>query len=95
MSKGYWIVRADVTDMEKFKQYIAKTPAALAKFGGNFLARAGTHEVVEGSTRSRNSLIEFPSYQAALECWQSDDYQQARALRLGGAQLDIVIIEGC
>lgn len=94
MKKGYWIVRADVTSPEKFKEYASRTPAALEKFGGKFLVRAGEFTLVEGDTRSRNSVIEFPSYQAAIDCWESEDYQSARKLRLGGAELDIVIIEG-
>ena len=94
MKKGYWLVRADIVDAEKFKNYAAKTPAALAKFGGKFLVRAGESRLVEGSTRSRNTIIEFPSYQSAIDCWQSENYQSAKALRLGGAELDIVIIEG-
>lgn len=94
MSKGYWMVRADVTDMEKFKEYASKTPTVLSEFGGKFLARAGKYELVEGNTRSRNTIIEFPSYEAALACWHSDDYQSARNIRLGGGELDIVIVEG-
>ncbi len=94
MKKGYWIVRADVTDMDKFKQYAAKTPAALSKYEAQFLVRAGEYTLAEGDTRARNSVIEFPSYQAALDCWHSKAYQSARQLRLGGAALDIVIIEG-
>ncbi len=94
MSKGYWIVRADVSDMEKFKEYAARTPAAVEKFGGKFIARAGKYEVVEGSARSRNTLIEFPSYDAAVACWNSADYQGAKTYRIGGAELDVVIVEG-
>lgn len=94
MSKGYWMVRADVTDMEKFKEYASKTPAVLSEFGGKFLARAGKYELVEGNTRSRNTIIEFPSYEAALDCWHSSEYQSARSIRLGGGELDIVIVEG-
>ncbi len=94
MKKGYWIVRADVTDMDKFKRYAAKTPVALKTYGGEFLVRVAEYTVAEGSTRARNSVIAFPSYQAALDCWHSDLYQTARAERLGGAELDIVIVEG-
>lgn len=94
MKKGYWIVRADVTDMEKFKAYAAKTPAALNKYGAVFLVKAGESKLVEGDTRARNSVIEFPNYQAALDCWASEEYQSARQCRLGGTELDIVIIEG-
>ena len=39
-------------------------------------------------------MIEFPSYQAALDCWASTEYQAARAKQRGGADMDLVIIEG-
>ena len=94
MNKGYWIVRADVNDLDAFKHYASKTPDVLEKFGGTFLSRAGQHQAVEGSTRLRNSLIEFPSYQAALDCWHSDEYQAVREIRLAGSELDIVVLEG-
>ncbi len=95
MSKGYWIVRADVSDTEKFKEYASRTPAAIEKFGGKFLARAGKYELVEGNTRSRNTIIEFPSYESALACWSSPEYRDAKTYRAGAAELDIVIVEGC
>ncbi|MGK0442566.1 MAG: hypothetical protein ACJA0N_002378 [Pseudohongiellaceae bacterium] len=95
MSKGYWIVRADVTDIDKFKEYASKTPRILEKFGGRFLVRAGQFRLVEGSTRSRNTVIEFPSYESALQCWESNDYQDAKKHRVDGGELDIVVIEGC
>jgi uncharacterized protein (DUF1330 family) len=93
--KGYWIVSADVTDLDKFKQYAANTPAVLNKFEGQFLARAGEFAAVEGNARSRNTIIEFPSYQQALDCWHSAEYQEVRDIRLGGAELGIVIVQGC
>ncbi len=95
MNKAYWIVRADITDTEKFKHYISKTPAVLESFNAKFLARAGKYEVVEGETRSRNTIIEFPSYEKAMACYRSEEYQSARQQRLGGADIDIVIVEGC
>lgn len=94
MNKGYWIVRADVTDPETFSEYAKRTPSALEKFGGKFLVRAGNHECVEGKTRSRNTIIEFPSYKLALDCWYSPEYNQVKSFREGAAELDIVIIEG-
>ena len=94
MKKGYWIVRADVSDADKFKAYASKTPAILSKYGGTFLVRAGESRLAEGATRSRNAVIEFPSYQAAIDCWESSDYQGAKEIRAGAATLDIVIIEG-
>lgn len=95
MNKGYWIVRADILDQEKFGQYAVRAPKAIEKYQGKFLVRAGNYEVVEGSTRSRNTIIEFPSYTSAIECWHSTEYSEAKAYRIDAAQLDIVIIEGC
>lgn len=95
MNKGYWLVRADIAHKEKFEEYAERTPAAVNKYGGRFLVRAGNQECVEGSTRSRNTIIEFPSYQAALDCWNSPEYQSAKSFRLGAGDLDIVLIEGC
>jgi len=94
MNRGYWIVKADVIDQVKFSEYAKRTPEVLKKYGGKFLVRAGNHECVEGRTRSRNTLIEFPSYEAALQCWNSAEYNEAKSYRLNAAELDIVIIEG-
>jgi uncharacterized protein (DUF1330 family) len=94
MNKGYWIVRADIVKQEGFSEYVKRTPEALKIYGGKFLVRAGNHECVEGNTRSRNTLIEFPSYEAALKCWNSKEYQEAKSCRAGAVDIDIVIVEG-
>ena len=68
--------------------------------GGGAIGRvsyAGTVvgiEAPEGSSRSRNVVIEFPSYQAALDCYRSAAYQDAMKLRLPVSTGDLVIIEG-
>jgi len=94
MAKGYWIVRVDIRDPEQYKKYIEANAAPFRKWGAKFLARAGRLEVVEGTARSRNAVIEFPSYEAALECWRSPEYQEAMKLRTPVSTADLVIIEG-
>lgn len=95
MAKGYWVARVDVADAEKYKAYVAANAEPFRKYGARFLVRAGRFENPEGSSRSRNVVIEFPSYQAALDCWHSSEYQKAMALRLPPvAIIDLVIIEG-
>jgi uncharacterized protein (DUF1330 family) len=94
MPKGYWIGRVDVTDTEKYKAYIQANAVAFKKFGAKFLVRAGRFENPEGTSRSRNVVIEFPTYQAALDCWRSPEYQEALKLRLQISTIDLVIIEG-
>lgn len=94
MPKGYWIVRVDVIDHEQFKKYAMANSGALKKYGARFLARVGQYTVPEGTTRSRNTIVEFPSYQAALDCWNSPEYQAALKLRLAASAIDLVIVEG-
>lgn len=94
MAKGYWIARVDVADAETYKTYVAANAAPISRFGGRFLVRAGRFENPEGSSRSRNVVLEFPSYQAALDCWHSADYQAAVKLRLPVSTVDMVVVEG-
>jgi uncharacterized protein (DUF1330 family) len=92
--KGYWIAHGDVTDPERYKAYVAANAEPIGRHGGRFLVRGGAREVVEGRVRSRTVVLEFPSYQAALACYRSADYQAAVALRKGNATYDLIIIEG-
>jgi len=92
--KGYWIGHIDVTDPEGYKAYMAADMVPFGKYGGRFLVRGGMREVVEGCVRARSVVLEFPSYQTALACYRSPDYQAAAALRKGKADVDLIIIEG-
>ena len=94
MPKGYWIVRVDIADQEKYKAYIAANAGPFKKYGARFLVRAGRFESPEGTSRARNAVIEFPTYEAAIECWHSPEYQQALELRQPVSTADLVIIEG-
>lgn len=93
MSKGYWIVRVDVTNPEKFQQYLQSNVEALRLYGARFVVRGGQCLKPEGTSRERNTVVEFPSYPAAVDCWHSVRYQEARALREGAAILDLLIVE--
>jgi len=73
---------------------MAADMAPLGRFGGRFLVRGGTHEIVEGRVRSRTVVLEFPSYEAALACYRGPEYQAAKRLRDGKAEFDLVIVEG-
>ena len=94
MAKGYWIVRVDITDQEQYKTYVAANAEPLKKYGARFLVRGGRFENPEGASRTRNAVIEFPSYQAALDCWKSPEYQHAITLRHPVSTADLIIIEG-
>lgn len=94
MPKGYWVARIDVADLDKYKLYIAANAKPFAEFGAKFLVRSGRFEAPEGTSRSRNVVIEFPTYQAALDCYRSPAYQDAMKLRLPVSTGDLLIVEG-
>ncbi|HTZ01796.1 MAG TPA: DUF1330 domain-containing protein [Xanthobacteraceae bacterium] len=94
MAKGYWIARVDVTNEDGYKAYATANPAIFKKFGARFVVRAGKFEAKEGSSRSRNIVVEFPDYAAALAAYNSPEYQANIKRRLGHADVDLLIIEG-
>ena len=94
MAKGYWIVRVDITDQERYKLYMAANAGPFKRCGARFLVRSGRFENPEGTSRTRNVVLEFPTYDAALECWKSPEYQAAIKLRQPVSTFDLVVIEG-
>jgi len=94
MAKGYWIARVDVHDPEGYKKYIAANAAAFKKYHAKFLVRGGKLHNPEGGARARNVVIEFPSYQAAYDCWYSPEYQAAIPFRTPYSVGDFLIVEG-
>lgn len=94
MPKGYWIAHVDVDDLEKYQAYVAANARPFALYGARFLVRGGRFETPEGKSRSRNVVLEFPSYQAALDCWHSPEYQSAMKLRQPVSTSDLIIVEG-
>ena len=94
MAKGYWVANVDVTYMNGYKAYVAENAVPFRKHNAKFLTRGGNSEAVEGKLRSRVVVIEFPSYDAALNCYRSPEYQKAKALRMGKGVAEIVVLEG-
>ena len=80
---AYLLVRANITDMEQYAEYMKLTPAIVEKFGGRFLIRGGDKVVLEGPDQpERIVLLKFDSIEAAQRMYNSDDYQAAiRAAR--------------
>ncbi|MBA1321799.1 DUF1330 domain-containing protein [Pseudomonas shirazensis] len=93
--KAYWIAHVDISDLEQYQQYTQRAPAAFKAYGGKFLARGGRSEALEGrSTPQRSVVIEFDSYEQALACYRSAEYQDACSHRQGVAKAEVIIVEG-
>lgn len=94
MTKAYWIAHVSVDDPDTYEAYRQANAAPLAAYGARFLVRGGAQQVVEGQSRPRSVVIEFPSLQAAQDCYHSAGYQAAKALRDPVAAGDVIIVEG-
>ena len=94
MPKGYVIVRAEVTNPEKWAEYVAKSKIALDKFGGKPIVRGGKAEIIEGDGLARNVVLEFDSFANAEGYAKSAEYAEAKKSRQGAGTLHMVVVEG-
>ena len=82
MPRGYVISRVDMANPDACARYAAAATKAIADRGGKPLACGGRSEALEGKARARNVVLEFENYDAA------------RALREGAAEIEMAPVEG-
>lgn len=92
---AYWVARAKINDPVQYKRYTDLVTAILARHGGKVLARGGRHQILEGPSKfHRFVVIEFPTFEQGVACFESPEYQEAAALRRGGAgEVETVMVE--
>jgi len=92
---AFILARVEITDWDRYKEYVKETPGAVKKYGGRFIVRGGKVETLEGSEEKRRLvLIEFPSFEKAREFYYSQEYQEAKKLRAGAAVGQFLAIDG-
>ena len=92
---AYVIVETDIIDPEQYERYKAASPGAVEAGGGRFVVRGGELAVLEGEWRpSRLVVLEFPDLETAKAFYDSELYQEAKALREGAARLNMVAVAG-
>lgn len=92
---AYVIVDIEVTNPEGYAEYKNLAPAAVALYGGKYIARGGQAETLEGDWQPKRLVIlEFPSIEQAKAWLHSPEYAPARALRHRYANSNMVVIEG-
>lgn len=94
MPKGYWIANNQINDPEIYERYKAANGPIFQKYGASFVVRGGEQQEAEGTPYGRTVVIEFPSYADALACYESPEYQQAKAIRSPISEGNLVIVQG-
>jgi uncharacterized protein (DUF1330 family) len=94
---AYWVARAKINDPVEYKKYTDRVPGILARYGGKVLARGGRYKINEGPHDfQRFVVIEFPTLEQGVACFESPEYQEAAAFRRnnGAGVVENVIVEG-
>ena len=92
---GYLIFNINVKDPEGYKEYLNKVTPIAVSFGGKYIVRAGEYQVLEGEWKfPRTVVIKFPSYDKALEFYNSEKYKPIRMIRHKNATSNAIIIKG-
>ena len=95
MTSGYAIFNINVNNPENYKEYVEKVKPTAEKYGGEYIVRGGENTVVEGSWQHpRTVVIKFPTYEKALEWYNSEEYQPVKQIRLDNAVANGIIIKG-
>ena len=73
MNKGYWVVRANINNFDEYSKYIEIATEVIKKHSGHFIVRGRNQTEFELKGFDRTVVVEFNSYQAALDCYTSSD----------------------
>ena len=88
-----WIAHVTVTDPDAYGKYAELAGPAIAAHGGTFLARGGRYVQLEGKDRPRNVVARFPSVESAVDCYNSDAYQEALSHARGASERELMVVE--
>ena len=95
MKKGYWIsLYLKVENQENLKQYSEAVIPIIKSFGGVPLIRGGKYQTYNGEDFIRTVVWEFPSYEKAIECHDSAEYQAGWSLAKDTTIRHMQVIEG-
>ena len=92
---AYVIVDIVINDPDKYERYRTLAPPSIAAYGGRYIARGGRTRLLEGTRQpNRVVILEFPTFERAVEWWSSPEYAPAKALRQECAEAEMVVLEG-
>ena len=93
--KAYWVANyTEIKDTERLKIYAVKAKEAVEKYSGRILARSANNITLDGREMVRVALAEFPDIEAAKNCYNSEEYVEARKYLENNVIREHIIFEG-
>ena len=94
MKKGYWIsLYIKINSQENLKKYAETVTSIIKSYGGVPLVRGGNYETFNGKNFIRTVVWEFPSYEKAIKCHNSKEYQAGWSLAKDTTERHMQVIE--
>ena len=92
---AYVIVEVEITDPDKYQEYVKVVPPTITAYGGRFVVRGGEADNLEGHWNPKRIVVlEFDSVERAREWWASDEYQAPKALRQSASVARMIVVQG-
>ena len=92
---GFAIFNIDIKRPEEYREYVNKVKPIAESYGGEYIVRGGENTIVEGNwDYPRTVVIKFPSYEKALEWYNSEEYKPIKQIRLDNSVANGIIIKG-
>jgi uncharacterized protein (DUF1330 family) len=92
---AYYIGEHKITNPAVFEEYLAKVMPMIERFGGRYLTKRGSHEVLEGDWHpNRVVIVEFPDKASIRSWYEAPEYQPLIALRQSAATDVMIMLEG-
>lgn len=94
--KCYFVAEMQVTDRAWVASYVSAVTPMVERYGGRYLARTSHVEKVEGEREPLGIalLIEWPSREAAMAFYESDEYRPYRESRIAGSRNEFILVPG-
>ena len=95
MNKAYWIsLYLEINNQENLKKYADACAPIIKSYEGKPLVRGGKYSTFDGDNFVRTVIWEFPSYDKAIECHKSSEYQACWNLAKETTIRHMQIVEG-
>jgi uncharacterized protein (DUF1330 family) len=92
---AYLIAEHRIEDAARFEAYRSAVAPMIARFGGRYVTRPGSHEVLDGAWHpTRVVIVEFPDMATLKRWYDSPEYAPLVELRRSAGEDVLIALDG-